>query len=137
VQHDETLDLSALAPVRPKARLRTEGNPDGTLYELAQPEDFGPVDLRELGNKYAEAETLLSSDEALTPAEDKRITTLTNELVGRLLIEAPAEDVAALPFSTKRALVMRFFVQLGDGMLERMGPLAMKLLPLLPEDSEE
>jgi hypothetical protein len=119
-------------PIRQKARLRTEANPEGTLYELATPEDFGPVDLRTLGTKYAEVEALLGSDGELDAAEDKRITQLTDEVVGRLLIDAPAEDVAALPFATKRALVMRFFVSMGGTVVEQMGPAA----KLLMETSE-
>jgi hypothetical protein len=124
----EILELSALAPVRPQARVRTDADPDGTLYELAVPEDFGAVALRELGNRYAEVEGLVGSEGKLTKAQEKRLEKLLDEVVAALVRDIPAETVAALPYMTKRALAMRFFVGLGDDLTGLMGERAQTLI---------
>lgn len=58
---DEILDLSALAPERAKVRLRTEAKPDGTIYELAVPEEFGAAGIQRIGRLIVEVDELWES----------------------------------------------------------------------------
>lgn len=104
----EVLDLSALTPERPKARIRTSKDPDGTLYEVRVPEDYSAGALSRYMKRIEEFDRLWDKG-ALDRSEEKHIERVLNGLAGELLIGAPARDVAALPAASKRGLVMRFF----------------------------
>lgn len=117
---EDLLELSALTPVRPRATLRTDANPDGTIYELAVPQEFGTVALSQLASMYAEIETL-SADPKLTKAKEKRLDTLVNKLACRLIPDAPKEEVEALPAITKRGLALSFFVKAGEVTMPLIG----------------
>lgn len=110
---DEILDLSALTPEREQARIRTDADPDGTIYELAAPEDFGAVTLSQLGSIYSQHDELWEKAKR-TPAEDKRLEQLLDDLAQRLIPDAPAAAIAALPALTKRVVAVRFFVAAGQ-----------------------
>lgn len=127
-QTQEILELSALAPTREKAIIRTEANPDGTIYELAAPEDFGVAGLATMGKLFSEHDVLYEQAER-TPAEDSRLETLLDDLTQRLIPDAPAAAIAALPALTKRMLAVRFFVSTGQA----TAPLLPKVL--LPQDT--
>lgn len=114
---EDILELSAIVPERPQARLRTLGDPEGTLYELAIPEEFGSVALRRLGLKFQEVQELMGKS-TLSVAQEKRAESLLNEVCGVLVIDAPAEAIAALPGLTKQGLATRFFGLTGEFMME-------------------
>jgi hypothetical protein len=121
---DEILDLAAIVPKRRKARLTVE-RPDGTsdvsIYELAEPDDFGPRALQRLFNDYVEMDGLWDTEDR-DDAEEKRLAVLLDGLVGRLILDVPADDVALISLVDRRALVVRFFVLIGSRVGETMGP---------------
>lgn len=119
----EVLELSALTPERPKARITTDADPDGTIYELAVPEDFGAVDLARMGQMFSEHDNLWEAV-SRSKAEDKRLEKLLNDIASKLIPDAPADAVKALPAITKRGLAVRFFVSAGLVAAPLMGPIA-------------
>lgn len=114
---EDILELSALPPKRPKALLKTEADPEGTVYELAVAQDFDPSALRRLGRLVEEMDGLWMQKKAHTAKQTTRIETLLDKLAMSLIREAPAEAVAALPAVTKRALAIRFLVTTGQEMV--------------------
>lgn len=108
----DILDLGGLAPERPLARIRTEANPEGDLYELLVPENLGAADLARLSRLFTDHD-LLWEKARRTKAEDARLEGLLNRMAGTLVPDAPAEAVEALPALTKRGLAVRFFVEAG------------------------
>lgn len=127
--HDSILDLDALAPKREQARIRTDADPDGTIYELAAPADFGAVALAELSRIFTEHDELWEKAKR-SAAEDKRLEKLLDELAQRLIPDAPAAAIAALPALTKRMVAVRFFVAAGQATASLMPG-----LPSPPENS--
>jgi len=109
---DNILDLSALTVERPKARIKTDADPDGTIFELAIPEDFGVVEMARLSRMVTEFDTLYEA-ESRSKAEDKRLEALQQQITQILIPDAPAEAVKALPFTDKRGLAVQFFVKAG------------------------
>lgn len=120
---EKILDLSALAPKRQKARL-----PNGEVYELAGPEDFGAVQLSRVGQMIVETDELWTAKK-LTVAQQKRLTSLLDKLAQALIPDAPAEAVAKLPAVTKRVLGLRFLEEGG----ESVRPLIREGSPLTSE----
>lgn len=97
----DVLDLSAIKPKRKTARLRTETNPDGTLYERLSPEELSLLQLRDIGLEQKRIGELFETDPE--GAEDA-----LNKVVSTILIGAPLEDIAQLPFQPKQELVSDF-----------------------------
>lgn len=118
---DELLELSSLVPKRRRARLRTEKDPDGTIYELAVASDFGARTLQQLFHEISEMDDLWGNPK-ISKAEEKRLDVLLNTLAARLIVGIPDADVAEIPAIDKRALVMRFFVEIGGRVSRTMGP---------------
>jgi hypothetical protein len=117
---EEILELSALVPERPKARLRTEADPEGQIYELAAPADFGAVSLARVGRLISETEELWGAAKR-SSAQDRRLEKLLDQLASALVPEAPAESIAALPAFTKRALGVRFLAEGGEALKPILG----------------
>jgi hypothetical protein len=114
------IELSAVAPKRPTANLKTPKNPEGTLYELAVPEDFGDTGLHELSVMQERLDELWAIKKP-SETEAKQCARLLNRLTVALIRDVPPEDVAILPPVTKRALVARFFFQTAAGTARVMG----------------
>lgn len=118
------LDLSAIAPERQKARLRTAKNPeglrpDGTLYELRAPEEMSARELRSVGASISEMLTLWNS--AKTKAEDAKIEKLLNGIACQVLHDAPVSAVRGLPAIVKRGVAMGFLARSSELAQESMG----------------
>lgn len=110
--HDEILELSSLIPERPKACIKTDDDPGGTIYELAVPEDFGAAPLARISRCFAEHDKLWEKGRR-TATEDKRLEKLLNDLAQRIIPDAPSSAIAALPALQKRMVAVRFFVATG------------------------
>ena len=106
---NEILELNALAPDRHQARL-----PDGEVYDLAVPDDFGAVALRRVARLFDAVETLMSQEKDLTASQEAKLEKSLSALVSLLIPEAPAEVVAQIPATKKRGLAIRFFTQAGE-----------------------
>lgn len=118
---EQILELSALAPEREKARLRWPANPEGEVFELATPSDFGAVTLATMGRWITHADALMSSEKALTAAQGKDLEKTLNKIAGKLILDAPADVIALLPAVDKRSLAMRFLAESGRQMMGTMG----------------
>lgn len=114
----EILDLNALAPDKPLARIRWATADDGEVvehdetFELLVPEEVGTLDLARLGRLYTQHDELWEKEKR-SAAEDKLLVKLANDLGQALIPGAPADAIAALSAVTKRSLAMRFFVGAG------------------------
>lgn len=117
---DEVLDLSALAPERPRARIKHDGALEGELYELAVPGDFGVVGLRDFGRQVDEMDRLWER-ETLSASQELRLEKILNTLTGTLIRDCPPEVIAAVPAVDKRGLVVRFFVSASIRTVEASG----------------
>jgi len=129
------LDLSALPPERDTATIRTEAEPDGRQYELADPADFSAGGLQDIGRLVREMDTLWESDAALKPAKQKRLDKILDILAGKLIVDIEPEVVEALPAVTKRMLALRFFISGGLTMAEGLGEAATYLSGSSSDDS--
>lgn len=118
-KHDDVLELSGLAPARRPVRIRTPDDPDGTMYELAERQDFGTVQLARLGRMLEQHDKLIEK-RTLTAAEEKRADALLDELAAHLIIGAPREVLAAVHPVEKRDLVLAFFTRAGRAVYESM-----------------
>lgn len=114
----EILDLNRLTQERTLARIDT----DGTLCELADPEDFSAVQLARLGRLFTEHDRLWEAEER-NSAEDQRLESLLDEVTQMLIPDAPADAIKALPALSKRGLAVRFFVSAGLASQATMGSL--------------
>lgn len=106
---DQVLELNALDPDRSSARL-----PDGNIYELKVPEDFGSVGFRKVGKLFSKVEDLLDHDLDLTKAQEKQLEQSLDDLACELIVGAPPEVASQIPAIKKRALALRFFGQAGE-----------------------
>lgn len=113
----EILDLGGLAPERPLVKW------EGELYELLVPEDMSALDMARLGRLFTEHDQLWEKDKR-TAAEDKRLVKLLDDLTAKLIPDAPAEAVKAIPAIHKRGLAVRFFVNAGLVMQPSLEPLS-------------
>lgn len=100
------LDLSALAPKRPKVRIRTEKNPEGGLYELRVPSELGIIEQQELRSEGAEFAKLWNNDK-LSPGGKNRLKKLLDQMFERVLI-APDEIKAQVKDEERQAVVVVF-----------------------------
>lgn len=106
---DHILQLNDIEPeARQEARL-----PDGKVYQLKKPEDFGPVPFRRLGLLFNAMEELMGVEGDLSDSQEASLEQTINELAGQLIIDAPESAVADIPAIKKRGLVLRFFIQAG------------------------
>lgn len=110
---DDVLELSTLAPTRERALVKTEADPEGTWFELADPADFGAGALSRIGKKVAETDGLFAKPK-LSKAQERLLEQLLDEVAQAMLPDVPAETIRALPAITKRALGIRFFVLSGQ-----------------------
>lgn len=138
----EILDLNALAPDKPLARIRwaDEAGEHDETFELLVPEEIGTLELSRLSRVYTQHDELWEKEKR-TAAEDKRLVKLSNELTQLLIPDAPATAVAALSAVTKRGLAVRFFVGAGLAGQVTMGKDVMSQLtsnlPGSPASTEE
>lgn len=114
------LELSTIAPERDRARLRTETNPeglrpDGSEYELTNPEDLSIVELQDVFRHAAEMQKLVSG-EKLSKDDQVRIERIMNAQCVRLIRDADPKDVADLPGVTKQRLVTGFLAEVTEAM---------------------
>lgn len=116
---DEILEIGDLDPIRAKVRLRTKANPEGAVYELAIPEDFGAVDCSRIGAEILEMDRLWGLKD-LSETDGQALVKLCNTIAGKLIPEAQTAEIEALPDVTKRAVALRFFVQSGS-IVHRIG----------------
>lgn len=109
----DVLELSALSNIdRPQARLKWDDCPEGELFDLLTPEDMNAIDMARLSRMFSDHDELWEKD-SRTKAEDTKLVKLLDDLTAKLIIDAPAKAVKALPAVTKRGLAVRFFVQAG------------------------
>jgi hypothetical protein len=123
----EILDLNALAPEHPLARIRWAEIVDDAVvehdetFELLVPEEIGTLELSRITRIYTDHDELWEKEKR-TAAEDKRLEKLANDLTQKLIPDAPATAVAALSAIAKRSLAVRFFVGAGLATQTALGP---------------
>lgn len=105
------LDLSLLDPVRPTVNLRSEKNPDGKLYELADMNDFALLEQHSLksdGDLFLELWRKPHQD--LTATEKKKMASLLEDLFQRaLIVPDPDDDIRSRMKDGHKALVVLTF----------------------------
>jgi hypothetical protein len=111
--NEPTLEVTAIAPDRQKVRIKTTADPDGTIYELVNPEELSVRQLRDTGRKIYEALNLWDESE-LNKAQEKRLTKLLDEATRTLVIDCPADVAASIPHITKRTLALGFLARSGE-----------------------
>lgn len=102
----DVLELSAIIPERRRALLKTMANPsglraDGEEYELLDPAEMSLVQLAEVGREQQSIQRLFEKD-------PEKAEAALNRLVGVVLLQAPVEDIAQLPFITKIGVLRDF-----------------------------
>lgn len=110
----EILDLNALAPERPQARIRwkDEDGEHDEIFGLLVPEEIGTLELSKLSRLYTQHDELWEKEHR-SKVEDRQLEKLSNQLTQMFIPDAPATAVAALSAVTKRSLAVRFFVGAG------------------------
>ena len=98
------LDLTDLAPVRPKIRLES-----GT-YETLSAEDFDPVRAAQMSKLGKEIEGLQEDGEDLTVEAAEKMDANIRAQIAIICPAIPAEELAALPFQ-KAVMLMDFFLE--------------------------
>jgi hypothetical protein len=143
---EEVLELSAVAPKRPKAKVTyNKPNPDDPegepfeveeLFELAVPGDFGAAPLRRFAHDVNELDELWGSAKSLSRAQEARMEKLLNKLAASILHDCPAEIIAAIHGIDKRGLVMNFFAGASIRMAQLAGRGLEKVLPPKPTETD-
>jgi len=128
---DDTLELSALTPERRKVPLKWSGNPDGEIVELAEPRDFGILELRALGRAHDELEQLAGRPKH-SAAQRARMTKLRDQLARAMILGGPDEAIAALDELTKETVIVGFFTRAGMSAASIMGADVMSRLASSP-----
>jgi hypothetical protein len=125
----DVLDLSAISPPHERCLVRTKKNPDGlkpdgSEYELANLEDFSPVQIANFNTGVQEAEALWALEKPGKP-DTARMEQLFTDLAAMVILGAPRADVAQLPLVSRRGVMLRFWATLSLTTYSAMGEKAL------------
>lgn len=94
--HAEVLDLSTVHPDRERIRIRTPADPDGKLYELAVPGDFGIAEMHGLENRFLRLDKMWEKRSDLTDKQAIDLEVGLAWLTRQIVRDAPDDVIAAL-----------------------------------------
>ena len=129
------LDLSRSTLKRERVRIRTSQNPDGEVYELKRPDEFGETELHEITFQMERLDKLWEIEKP-DPTQVKQRARLLNQIVGAIIPDAPPADIASgIPTINKRGVAASFFFQGATATARVMGVPVEALMKALETES--